>query len=1366
MLSSGTWMCRPTDEFLMADKQPSPVTVPESEVARQATDALGGYVYQLDHTVMTWLTLDHDEALHIEFAEDIAVSDDNKLDLKQVKKLAKNITLRSGGVAKLITSVWEFQKENPTRRVTGALLTTSGIGKEKNTPFPGKVPGLIFWRTAAREGADVEPLRTALLCLNLPKDMHTFISNATADQLRTRIIRPIKWLGRSASQDELRRDVEEQLVLLGSRMGVPATASRNARDFLIGALLDSIRQPAAKRYVTKAELLEIFQNKTFVTVPPNLLQGLAFAGPGASLSPVEAISRDVALIPLPRRAASRREEVGRLEDNLVMSGTLWFHGSSGLGKSMLAVLLARSQRVAWRIADLRDLAPSAVRSVLLGIANSFRQTGARGLILDDIPADADNALISAIGQVAGAIADADAVLIITSVKPPQPTLSGRLGLGGHSIIHVPYLAEEDVGEMIMAAGGDPQKWARAIQAFAGSGHPQLVDARVAGLEQRGWNEEEIFADIVALKDAPNDIEEERKAVRNRLLQELQPDATELLLRLSLLFGRFDRRMALVAAETQAAVAHAGLVFDFLVGPWIEQLDADYYRLSPLLKDSGTSGLPLPLQQSIKNNVMNYLIEQRPFPADQLLQVFLIAFQQDNREGLTWFGHAIMAASAKPQRSQFKRLAQEVSAFTLIDRGEGKLLIPDDPKLSFLLRFAQLRVAVATEDMKLAAKLVDRSLAENNFAAPGNRQLHHAMIFAIVMSEPRIPIGPKRWLPMHLNLIATPEMQAIFARPRQSGDPFNRLPPSATLDEMLFITRASALKSITELAELIDALEQQPKGVRDRYLGATARTNQSLNLIVAASWLAEAKQPGFDGLAAAAVYHELSLTQCALDNPDLAVELLCAEAIMFDEYGNDGDGALEVLRIAQETYPNDYRLNRRRQIVFYRRRQYAEALAEFEKFQDRMPKERAVERAHAMRQAGRSAAETGDLEKARIFFGEAWESARLCGEFMKPMTAGLSADCAVLDFDAGRNESALNLIRRALLEADDLDPLAGLKQAFVKRVHIAAILYMRGAAADFPSARQSIVYGMCSEPEPQEWFREQPQAQSAFVWYQLAELEAEISRDQAVLTELRKRTKAGGLLPMETMLVTRVTEAAVRDLDVSRFIEALKTYPRAMVEGPRNLRWSGEDPFNMPVGDLAPIAEDEWDRAEIAEATKSAALSFMLTCSAAGRADVMTDFRQKGMAVPGLAKIVAHLFQLVDKPSDEYSDKNIIIPSIVGRILTGDILYTDDVFMSAVCALQFLDKNVLAPPAASALMAFYEQLWRDILEQRAFSMRGPSTNGPIILEAMRKGETSMQRMANMILATGAASKRSLSRDLRDRFSEIAAKRSKPIPMPEE
>jgi hypothetical protein len=76
------------------------------------------------------------------------------------------------------------------------------------------------------------------------------------------------------------------------------------------------------------------------------------------------------------------------------------------------------------------------------------------------------------------------------------------------------------------------------------------------------------------------------------------------------------------------------------------------------------------------------------------------------------------------------------------------------------------------------------------------------------------------------------------------------------------------------------------------------------------------------------------------------------------------------------------------------------------------------------------------------------------------------------------------------------------------------------------------------------------------------------------------------------------------------------------------------------------------------------------------------------------------------------------------------------------------------------MSFYERVWPEILRDRAFSMRSPVTNGPIILAAVRKGETAMQRMANMVLATEAAARRSLSDDLRVRLSAAAAKRAKP------
>jgi len=60
--------------------------------------------------------------------------------------------------------------------------------------FPGKKPGLDYWRTAAREKSDVEPIRNVLLSLDLPQDLKVFIQNATQEELRARVIRPIRWV--------------------------------------------------------------------------------------------------------------------------------------------------------------------------------------------------------------------------------------------------------------------------------------------------------------------------------------------------------------------------------------------------------------------------------------------------------------------------------------------------------------------------------------------------------------------------------------------------------------------------------------------------------------------------------------------------------------------------------------------------------------------------------------------------------------------------------------------------------------------------------------------------------------------------------------------------------------------------------------------------------------------------------------------------------------------------------------------------------------------------------------------------------------------------------------------------------------------
>ena len=156
--------------------------------------------------------------------------------------------------------------------------------------------------------------------------------------------------------------------------------------------------------------------------------------------------------------------------------------------------------------------------------------------------------------------------------------------------------------------------------------------------------------------------------------------------------------------------------------------------------------------------------------------------------------------------------------------------------------------------------------------------------------------------------------------------------------------------------------------------------------------------------------------------------------------------------------------------------------------------------------------------------------------------------------------------------------------------------------------------------------------------------------------------------------------------------------------------------------------------KIAQTAKHAILSFVLACSAAGRADVVANFRHKVILVPGLAKEMESFFSVIDEPSDKeqgrlrhHSQYRGSLAERRGfrrqrRIFIGDL------------RIPVFGKQRYRASGGPALMTFYERIWPEILANRTFSMRSPLTNGPIILAAIRKGETAMQRMANMVLAT--------------------------------
>lgn len=1347
----------------MAMERVDSLIVPDDELTRQATDAIAGFGYQLYQTVSAWMSLKPGEQLFVEMAEDFAVATGTTLEMTQVKRTRATVTLHSKGVLALIRALWAFQEANPSKVVSAAFITTSQIGKEKGLSFPKRIAGLTYWRIGAREQADVEPLRSALSTLDLPGSLKAYLETATPDDIRNRILRPIHWYTAAPSTDELEREIEDLLVLYGQQRGVGAQDSRNALNALVVELLRCVRQPNSRRYVTATDLASVFERVTYRLVPPSLLQG------GLSLpiavDPIAETSlnlSDAASIPLPPRATLREDVVNQLHGALVSDGIAWLQGSSGLGKTTLALLIARRQNALWQFADLRDLKSNALRLALTRLATSFVASGARGLILDDLPPDLDNAAILAMRRVARAVSDADGVLVVTSTKPPAPTLKSNIDIKSGSVKVVPYFTEQDVAEVIVRAGGDAARWARLILISTG-GHPQLVDARIMGLRQRGWPKDELWVDILPTGRHEGDVEQERQVVRGRLLHEMDEASRDVLFRLSLLTSNFDRALALVAASAPPAVAQAGLLFDTLVGPWIEQVGSVRFRLSQLLRDSGQAALGQELAHGVRAAVLDHLLGQRPFPADQLGQVFILAFTLRHVRGLAWFSHALIS-KAYSDKELFRRLAEQVSVFARADRGASEPLFPEDLHISSMLRYAQFLVAIAVDDLATAGRVLDRALAE---AGKLDGKPHTYMLCLILSSaimERALPLPPSRWLMMLRTLSELSGVGDLLHKRPPYKDPFTGLTINASNEEVLFVLRASALTSIGELSDLIFTLDKLPVDVRDRYLACASSMANSIAHIVSSAWISEVKHQDFDAGAAADSFARMRLTVQHWNASGLAVELACAQAVMLDDYMDDERSALAVLAEAQGEYPGNYRINRQRQKVHYRHGRHGQALAEFEIFFKSLDRAGPVESAFALREAGRSAAEIGELDRARLFFGKAWQALQFSSDQMLPMKAGLSGDRAILEYQAGKTDEAVALMVCALAEAEGIDPTVGLKEHYCVLMLGATLLWMRGARSDWPCERQAMVIGMCSDPDPLPELMERPIPQRLLYWYQLAELEADVSDQRIALAELRKRTKGGkGLLPMELTLTIELLRSSTRKLNIGTFLEAMPTYSRAVDLGSKLLAArSPHDILNMPTGVIEPIEGKKWVEAPVQEIVRSAMVLFALSAVSQGRCDIYDAFQEQCLNTDGMNAIALPLFELIKDPPHNSDNPVEAVARILKQMVDREFVFDAmDTFGATVVIVQFLAGHAFGEAVATPVLSYFRVVWREVITNRSFSMRNPSATGPDILAAFDKGITDAAKLANVVLASEAAVRASLSNELRVAICGIAERDRKPV-----
>uniref|UniRef100_UPI000ABA1AC1 hypothetical protein n=1 Tax=Erythrobacter donghaensis TaxID=267135 RepID=UPI000ABA1AC1 len=487
---------------------------PQGDKARQAVASLRGYGYQLYTSGLAWLGLADGELLYLEVAEDYAIASREALIGTQVKATSGSITLQSADVYTAIDAYVDLVARNPGRIVSLHYLTTAAIGLErrKDQRIAGE-SALRYWRQAAA-GADIAPLRTVLEDLNLKPATKTYIASLSDAALRREFLARIHWSCGAPGLDDVRADLGAGLIefvastrRLSSQVGkavLPAVVER----LLMTAVSDGPRQ------LRRADLLALIDETAMVAVPVDQL-ATAFQGPAGT----GAFSRPSLLVPsaelpLPTILAPRAPLVMALDETRRAAGLVFATGATGLGKSLLARLVAAPTDSQWAIVDFRNLSPADTSARLQLLLGELAASSATSIILDDLNEIDDPAIRDLLLRVMAGLRRRDATAIITSYRAPTAATLHQLSPAPTPVVEIPYLSEEEVADLVAFTGGDA-KFAGPVYRATSRGHPQLTMAALLHLSAANWSRASLAA--VLGGELHTELGAERRAVRQRLV---------------------------------------------------------------------------------------------------------------------------------------------------------------------------------------------------------------------------------------------------------------------------------------------------------------------------------------------------------------------------------------------------------------------------------------------------------------------------------------------------------------------------------------------------------------------------------------------------------------------------------------------------------------------------------------------------------------------------------------------------------------------------------------------------------------------------------------------------------------------------------
>jgi hypothetical protein len=1255
------------------------------------------------------------------------------------------VTLNTEAVREAINTFVTLVTDNKDCNVQLRYFTTSQIGTEsKISDRPAGKAGLLYWRQAAA-GADVGPLRTNLTSDKFSADVRAFVELRDDEELRGELLQRIYWDCGKPDLAGIMQEIEERLVVLGREtFNLPAADARQLANVLsYHVLKKSVLKNAADRVLTRAELYSVIDDATQISVSRQAVGSMldissALAAAVAQGQPLVTFSAiDTSWLIPSTDFATPRAIISRKELAATINQALWKHrrvilvGGSGLGKSLIAREVAGKRPKGFVTVDLRDADAKEATQRLALTLGRIGTLSFDCLIFDDFNQIEDGRARIALGRCMHALHRRDRSAIVTAYRRPSHRTLTELGIDVEAVIEIPYLTEDQAKEIVQAANGDPEWWGRFAFTAGAQGHPQLVHAFVMGMVARGWPRSEV-REIVIRGFASDDTDAEREAARRSMVAALSEDARNFVYRLSLVIGRFGRALALKIAEVPPPISRAGELLDSLIGPWIEVVDKDTLRVSPLAANAGQGMLTAEAQQAVHAAIAIQMLVNRRIVAADASRIMMHGIFGKESSCLFMLANGVLTAKEKAEL-----LRERFYMLPLVRMDQP--IFPTNPAVSLMLRFAQFKLVAAGDDPENTAACVDALFREVSDVKDAQmRTMFDGLALVSVLSTIGIASSVPQWVELLQRFQVSVDASPVLKQLKRSTTEGARA-AGLTFHGMLFSVGIGQLKSVKRLEEIFIDLDQLSDADRSLWLESA-----DYSLLVNQSWAAEESGKELNAPDAAERYKRMALLAQKWGLRALAIQCHIARAVMFDEYMNDEKCARAALDESVTALREDVATSRARARIFWRHNKFHDAIGILRDIAHVISRDSPIDRAFALREGAISAANTDDWAQASAWFEEAEKAAAASDTpDMQIMAVGLEGDRAVAILESGNVEEALRIMASCLTRLSKIDPNESLRAAYCHRVVRHTVLWMESKIdkretmiGDKPI---EILAGSCSNPQPPTSITELPLGPLDIAWYMLAGAEASSGSDAGIGISLRSRLADGPILSMEIdFRYRRITMDILRS-DAAGFSRHLLDY----LEGMEYLREQGQgarktfNPLAPPRGEVPFLTDAELAKPPSEGRAVDALIAFRMAAVLRGTPDLAIELQKNltesiGENYPGKAVVDKRLW--ADVPLTAL-DK--VVCEALDVLRSDQYIAPRELWEVGLRLFEKMQQSGFRNSLAPLLAPWLKERWQKIITNETFRLTRPMQTVPAIEASLAEEKKNEAFIASLLLLTADA-----------------------------